>query len=84
MNAELQKQIVGFLTENGVKAGIVGPCVAVDRDSMCQSQYRGSGIPEMVTYPNVLTALSKRFEDARLYWCGKTDDDLFLDDLRSV
>lgn len=83
MKAELQKRIIDFLKGEGIVAKASGSQVAVSRDSMCNSSYAGIGIPEQNTYPNVLKALQAQFDYAycMLTWYGKTDEDLFLDNM---
>lgn len=55
--------------------------IAVSRDDMCNSEFRGSGIPEEVTYPNVLQAVKANVDcsGVTIFWASKTDDDLFLE-----
>lgn len=81
MKTEMQTEIVSFLGKHGVKARRVGVLVAVNRDSMCQSKYYSNGIPEQTAYPAVLSAIEEELgsSNLRFHWCGKTDDDLFMD-----
>jgi hypothetical protein len=72
-------EIISFLGAHGIEATECGPCIAVNRDSMCCSKFSRPGIPEETIYPAVLEAIMERFgTDDHLFWCGKTDDDLFL------
>lgn len=80
MKAALRDEITIWLRGQGIEARPTMRQVAVNRDSMCNSKFAGSGIPEMTTYPNVLAAIEKQFPVPHGFqWAGKTDDDLFLD-----
>lgn len=80
MKTELKVKVLDFLSRQGISAHESGTCVAVNRDSMCQSKFSKGGTPETDAYPAVLYAV-KEFvgTEHRLFWAGKTDDDLFLD-----
>ena len=79
MNETLRREVIEFLTVKGILAGESGDCVAVNRDSMCNSDFHEGGFPEDTTYPAVLSAVEEHVGvENRLYWCGKTDDDLFM------
>jgi hypothetical protein len=84
---ELQSKIIAKLTEMGIRASIKGNSVAVNRDDMCNKikSQKKSNLPEETSYPETLKILGKQFDDdsCMLYWAGKTDEDLFLDNLMS-
>jgi len=84
MNKELQEKISTWLNEQGIVARPFVSCIAVSRDSMCNSKFKMDGIPEEGTYPAVLDAIQVEFPklmSKRFYWFGKTDEYLFLDTL---
>lgn len=73
------------LKEMGIKVRLEVSMLAVDRTSMCVYAGTGCGCPEETVYPVILDLLGEKFnnEHVRLYWAGKTDDDLFLDNIFS-
>ena len=84
MTAELRMRVVEWLRNQGIKARPFVSCIAVSRDSMCNSKFKMDGIPEEGTYPAVLDAIQVEFPklmSKSFYWVGKTDEDLFLDTL---
>jgi hypothetical protein len=80
MNEMLKQEILRLLVSKKVIAADKGDLIAVNRDSMCNSDFACKGLPEETVYPAVLDFLREQLAGHLyfLYWSGKTDDDYFL------
>lgn len=82
MKIERMNAIAEWLKQEGIKAVPATNLLKVSRDDMCNSRFKGTGIPEETTYPKVLAAIENQFFYPMGYmWTFKNDDDLFLDTL---
>jgi selenophosphate synthase len=75
------QKIIDFLAQLGISATANFGVIGVSRDDMCAVANVRNKIPEEKggDYEIVLDAIKAQFPHLKLFWSGKTDDDLFLD-----
>lgn len=75
MKNEVKQKVKKFLSDHKIEWLDNETVIAVNRDSMCNSQFVDDKIPEEGAYENILTALNKALpnEGGRFVWDMKND-----------